>query len=222
MNSKKYAFIAAAGLFVLSMAVLPLAVSAQGSPTPSTIQKSKTKMSPSISGKVSIISGNTITLTSKKVSYDVDVTGAKFTTGHQGLAFGLSDIQVGDMLLVRGNTNGTSMVATSVNDITFIARNVFSGVVTAVDGNNITISPVGKKASISYTVDSSTAKFSSGPILQNAKMKTPKITISDLKVGDRIMAYGAISGTTITASMVQKVGVVAKTNPIRKIVSKKK
>ncbi|MDE2030838.1 MAG: hypothetical protein KGI58_01080 [Patescibacteria group bacterium] len=70
---------------------------------------------PVVAGNVSAISGSTITITNKSnVSYTVDATNAKITQGPNIIL--ISNIAVGDTLIVQGTVNGNSIVATSVVD----------------------------------------------------------------------------------------------------------
>ncbi len=71
-----------------------------------------------------------------------------------------------------------------------------AGVVTAVSGNMITVT--GENGT-TYTVDASGAKVS----------KIVELSVSDIKVGDRIGAHGTLSGTTITAEHIMD-GIPAK------------
>jgi len=70
---------------------------------------------PIIAGTVSTISGSTLTITNKSnVVYTVDATNAKIAQGSNTIAIG--GITVGDMVVVQGTVNGTSVVASSVID----------------------------------------------------------------------------------------------------------
>ena len=70
---------------------------------------------PVIAGNVSAISGNTLTVTNKSnVTYTVDVTNAKVTA--RGATSTPSSIVVGDMVVVQGTVNGTSISASMVVD----------------------------------------------------------------------------------------------------------
>lgn len=70
---------------------------------------------PIIGGKVTAVSGNTVTITnSSNVSYIVDVTNAKVTKN--GTSSAASTIAVGDTILAQGTINGTSVTAVNVVD----------------------------------------------------------------------------------------------------------
>ncbi|MCX6723707.1 MAG: DUF5666 domain-containing protein [Candidatus Staskawiczbacteria bacterium] len=71
---------------------------------------------PVVAGKVTSISGSTITIANNSnVTYTIDASNAKFiVSGITGPT--LSNIAVGDSVLVQGNVNGTSVVASSVID----------------------------------------------------------------------------------------------------------
>jgi hypothetical protein len=77
---------------------------------------------PVIGGKVTAISGNTITITnSSNVSYTIDATNAKITKN--GATAAVSTITVGDQLLAQGTINGTAVTATTVIDGTATTNN---------------------------------------------------------------------------------------------------
>lgn len=71
---------------------------------------------PVVAGSVSAVSGETITLTNKSnVTYTVDATNAKVVEGKNASAT-VSNIAVGDNIVVQGTVNGTSVAATTVVD----------------------------------------------------------------------------------------------------------
>ncbi len=71
---------------------------------------------PVVAGSVTAISGNSITITNKSnVTYTIDATNAKFVVA--GVASPtISNVAVGDNLVVQGTVNGTSVTASSVID----------------------------------------------------------------------------------------------------------
>lgn len=86
---------------------------------------------PAAMGTVSSVSGNTITLTGKNSAVTtVDASNAtitKFTPGTAGAkgtsaTITISQIQVGDNLVVQGTTTGSSVVATKIMDGKFMGR----------------------------------------------------------------------------------------------------
>jgi hypothetical protein len=70
---------------------------------------------PVVAGTVSAINGSSLTITTKSnVTYTVDASNAKVLTGQTTAS--LSNVIVGDSVLVQGTVNGTSVTATSVID----------------------------------------------------------------------------------------------------------
>ena len=70
---------------------------------------------PIVGGTVSAISGTSITITNKgSASYTIDASGATVTKGDQ--ASSVSNIAVGDSILVQGTINGTSVTAATITD----------------------------------------------------------------------------------------------------------
>lgn len=70
---------------------------------------------PIVAGSVTSISGSTITITNKSnVIYTIDASNAKILVKNQTSS--ISNVIVGDNLIVQGTVNGTSVVASSVID----------------------------------------------------------------------------------------------------------
>jgi hypothetical protein len=157
---------------------------------------------PGISGTVSAINGNIITVTDRKnVAYSVDATSATVTKN--GDASSISGIIVGDKVMVSGTVNGTSISATAIRDILnqggkakpnpVIQGNgqpLISGSITVISGTNMTVT---NKSNVTYSVDVSNAKFMKG----NATS-----TLSNFAVGDSVVVQGAVNGNLVTASSV--------------------
>jgi len=71
---------------------------------------------PVVAGKVTTVSGNSITITNNSnVTYTIDATNAKFVVGGVTNPT-ISNVTVGDNLVVQGTVNGNSVTATSVID----------------------------------------------------------------------------------------------------------
>lgn len=70
---------------------------------------------PVIAGTISAINGSTFTLTNKgSIQYTVDASGAKFYQGKNIIS--LSDLKVGDAVVIQGAVSGSSITASSVID----------------------------------------------------------------------------------------------------------
>jgi len=171
------------------------------------------EMRPDVVGKVSVISGNILTVVSNKkqntttaTTYTVDVTNAKILRGETTIT--VADIAVGDNIVVQGTVTGTNVIATTVRDgkvgngnkgdnnqallqIQGNGQPVVAGKITVISGSTITI--VTTSGSITYTVNASSAKIIQG---KNT------ISLSDLKTGDLVIVQGAVNGTSITASTI--------------------
>lgn len=156
---------------------------------------------PGVHGKITAISGNTLTVADERAgtTYTVDASAAavtKATEGSAPTASTVSALVVGDTVGVEGTVSGTNVAATKImsgfggkgfGGMRGHGRGA-SGTVTSVSGNTITIA--GDNGT-SYTINASdTTKVS----------KMVDLTVADIKVGDRIGAQGALSGTTVTAT----------------------
>jgi hypothetical protein len=80
------------------------------------------------------------------------------------------------------------------------------GKVTAVNGDDITITAQGKNSTTgtTYTVDATNATITkrTAPTTQGAKPTSTTITVSQVAVGDMLSVQGTVSGTTITATSI--------------------
>ena len=176
-----------------------------------------------IIGNVISSSGNTLTISSIsrrtssstapiKTTYTVDATNAVIMKDNATST--ISNIAVGENIAIQGTITGTNIVATRINSGIAKGREgapgqinqkgtqgepsimgngepIIAGTISAIDGNTITIT---NKSNTNYTVDSTNAKISQG---QNASG-----TVSNLSVGDSILAQGAINGTSVTATTI--------------------
>ncbi len=188
-------------------------------------------MRPAVFGTVTAIDGNTITVTGKQftprptgtptpevthvpaptVTYSIDATNAKITKNNT--ASTVSSIIIGDTLAIQGTVDGTNVTATMIRDGVMMRGKgfgqngqkpgaqiasqiqgngspVIAGTVSSVSGSVITIT---NKSNTSYTIETANAKIYKGPNIA---------TISDVTVGDSVIAQGSVSGTSITASTV--------------------
>jgi hypothetical protein len=173
----------------------------------------KKNTKPGVFGTVSSISGNIITVTGKQgfgtndaittITFTVDATNAKIVKNN---ATGtISSIVVGDTIMAQGTLTGTNLEATTIRDGAIRGPNngqlnpsaivgngqpVVAGVVSTISGSSITIT---NKSNMTYTVDVTNAK-----IMQNNVAGT----ISNIAVGDTIVAQGTVNGDLVSAAMI--------------------
>ncbi len=166
-------------------------------------------------GTVSNVSGNTLTIVSRPgfgkpgldnkgpgtTTFTVDAANAKITK--RNATSSISNVAVGDIVIVQGTLNGTNITATIIRDNIGLERNATStppftsdgqpitaGRISAIDGQTITIA---NRSNVSYTIDASSSK-----ILQGRN----ESDISTLKTGDTVIVQGAVNGTSISASTI--------------------
>ena len=167
-------------------------------------------------GTVTAIGGNTITMTGKTggqptkntdtaqttTTYTIDASKATIT--EDGTSSTLSAIVVGDIIMVKGTTTGTSIAATSIaiqnnqgqqQTPSDSGEPVVTGTITAINGTTITVKNTNN---IVYTIDASSAKITK---------KNKESTISSVAVGDNIIVQGTFNGTTVTATTIVDQGV---------------
>lgn len=160
--------------------------------------------SPRVFGTVTVVSGNTITITSKSstnviTTYTIDATNAKIEKN--GVKGTIGSILVGDMISVEGTINGTAITAVEIKDgkrnvkspdfmLQSNGQPIIGGKVTAVNGSIVTVT---NKSNVAYTVDITNAK-----IVKNNKTAL----VVDVVVGDNILAQGTINGQAVVATTV--------------------
>jgi len=169
---------------------------------------------PGVSGAVTAISGNSITITSKMgageskgnaTTYAVDATNAKVMKN--GTSSSASSIAVGDTIMVVGTVNGTSVTATAINDgapkgglgdaktpaqspIQGNGEPVVGGTVTAINGSTLTVT---NKSNVTYSVDTSAATIIKGNTTSS---------IASVATGDNVIIQGTVNGTSVTATSI--------------------
>ncbi len=165
---------------------------------------------PGVFGSVVSASGTTLTVTAKArpnggpaVTYTIDASNATVTKN--GASSSVSNIAVGDLVMVQGTVSGTSVTATSVRDglpqgqilkqnsnpaIQGNGEPVIGGAVTSINGTTLTVT---NKSNVTYTVDASNAKVEKG---------SAGSSLSSVAIGDNVLVQGAVNGTSVTASSV--------------------
>jgi hypothetical protein len=183
-------------------------------------------MKPGIVGKVTAVNGNTITVLSiqrgpmkkptsgnkpspAQITYTVDATNAIIKKNSATST--VSNILVGDMIMVQGTVNGTNVVAVNIRDNekdndgnewgkegrststpAFVGNGqpIIAGKLITINGNTLTVTTA---TNLTYTVDATNAKILNGQATS---------TVAGLKIGDSILVQGAVSGSSVTASTV--------------------
>lgn len=180
-------------------------------------EKDFEKMMPAVIGKVSAVNGNILTVISKQgfnkteatstITFTVDATNAKLLRGNTIIT--LSNIAVGDNVIVQGTVTGTSVVATIIRDgkvgngnendnnqallqIQGNGQPVVAGIISAINGSSLMIT-TNNSSSITYTIDAANAKIIQG---KNT------ILLSGVKIGDSVIVQGTVNGTSVIASTI--------------------
>lgn len=183
--------------------------------------KGEGMMRPMVTGVVTAVSGNTITIsgqqgirmatsTATKTTFTVDATNAKIMkAGQTGT---VSSITVGDTLFVSGTLTGTNVVATMIRDgdkmmggdrgekgdrgdkggITFTGNGQPVIAGTIAAINGNTIT-VSNKSNSTYAVDVASATI---------KLRNATSSVSALTTGDQVVVQGTVNGTSVVASTV--------------------
>lgn len=158
-------------------------------------------------GTITSINGSVFTLlgrygtTTGTTTYSVNATNAIIVKNNATTT--ISALVVGDRADVVGAVTGTNIVATKVyvgmmkgwddkkGTTTPMQGNgmpVVAGKVTAVSGSTVTIT---NSSNVAYTIDAANAKV---------MIKNKTGTISDVQVGDTVMAQGTVNGTNVVAT----------------------
>ncbi len=181
------------------------------------MDKKPQPMKPAVSGKVTAVNGNTITVSglnhfgkdATTTIFTVDISKAKILKDNAtGTA---ATILVGDNVFVQGIVNGTNVSASIVHDGIMKGMEnkdgknsnenmmaqfqgngepVIAGTVSSVSSSSITITNTGN---VTYTVDVTNAKIVKG----NATT-----TVSGIVAGDHVIVQGTVNGTSVAATTV--------------------
>jgi hypothetical protein len=183
------------------------------------------KMMPNLVGKVSAVNGNILTVISKQgfikttpeaaTTFTVDATNAKILRGNKAIK--VSDITVGDNIIVQGTITGTNVVAAIIRDgkvgegkvsggkvgvgnsndnnqalfqIEGNGQPIVAGTISTITGSTITITNSGN---VTYTIDATNAKIIQGK---------NNILLTGVKIGDLVIVQGTVNGTSVIASTI--------------------
>jgi len=183
-------------------------------------------------GTVSAVSGTTLTVTSEmrpnttsvataSTTYTVDASNAKVYEGGATTTVSVSNIAVGDTVMVQGTVTGSSIVATVIRDGvgTMTGRSGMPGgkgfgahgasstprVAPAIQGNGEPV--IGGAVTV---IDGTTLTVTNASYVTysvNAASSTvikdgASTTIASVAVGDNLIVQGTVSGTSVTASSI--------------------
>jgi hypothetical protein len=163
--------------------------------------------SPRVIGKVTAVSGSSVTVTVHANSkapkaYTLNTTSATVVT-KGGKADTFSDIAVGQTVVAVGTVDAATntVAATKISIVTRVPQAHVTGAVTAISGTTLTVN---SKKGVAYTVDASAATVTSG-FGKNATASS----LSSIGVGQNIMVVGShVAGSTsIVATSVKLVQV---------------
>ena len=181
---------------------------------------------PAVVGKVTTVSGNTLTVTSQPwhrgpkgstttqvTVYTVDASGATVTK--DGKLSSVSGVSVGDFVVVRGSVSGTTVTATSIRDGKMGGLRMrgdwdkdasSTPVMPPIQGNGDpviggTVSAVtGSTLTVAAKAGQTYSVDASGATI--AKRGVTNAALSNVSVGDAVVVQGTVSGTTVQASSV--------------------
>jgi len=212
------------------------------------------EMPSGIFGTVSAINNDTLTVTSKAwgrptpesagqptalgtgvtpatVVYTVDATNATIYKGSATTTVSISDIAVGDSVVVQGTVSGTNIAATVIRDgvggmmrhpgmggkgfghsasstpsstpiIQGNGEPVIGGNVTAISGTTLTVT---NASNVTYSIDAASS---------TVVIKGVSSTLSNVAVGDNVIVQGIVNGDSVTASsIIDQGGKGANTSP---------
>lgn len=173
---------------------------------------------PTAFGKITAITGTSITIVGKSnTTYSVDATNAKITKG-KNTAATLSDLAVGNMIVVEGTLNGTTVSATAIRiggprgveggKPSMMAPKGVMGTVSTVTGTNFTVAshvfmPHMKGTTTLATIPTTLVNVVTGGNTVFMKDGATS-TLADVVSGVRVLVEGAkdTAGTTVTATKV--------------------
>lgn len=195
------------------------------------------QQAPGVTGTVASVSGTTLTVTSRAMggnsgstaTYTVDASAATIkkitTTTAAGTkpteaVIKISDLAVGNTVMVTGTVTGTTVKATAITVGAFPAQRDgegngigreaklglgLSGTVATISGTTVTVTTDrrGNQEDGTFTVDASTAvikKLIAATVAGASTGSEITITVASLASGDSVIVKGAVTGTTVKAT----------------------
>ncbi|HEY8742329.1 MAG TPA: DUF5666 domain-containing protein [Chloroflexota bacterium] len=142
---------------------------------------------PHLGGKLTAISGSTLTVTDRAGTARKVIVSAATTYQRSGVAINISDLQVGNQIDAVGSLNSDGSLAARVVHVILPA---VDGAVTAVNGSTITVQARGPNAGTkTITVNGSTTYTLGGP-------GSPATgSLSNVQVGGHIHAEGTLNSS---------------------------
>jgi preprotein translocase subunit YajC len=197
-------------LFAIPTLVVGIGIALLGFSTTASAASVAAHSQHGVSGIVTAINGDTITLQHEghvkdgnsiaPKTYNVEAANAAITKDNASSS--LSDIAVDDKIRVEGTVSGTSVVATSISDgVAHHTKNRSGvhGTVTAINGTTLTVqTSAATKGTVTrpattYTVDAGSA---------TVRKDKSASTLSAVSVGDTVRVRGTLSGTIVAATKV--------------------
>ncbi len=139
-------------------------------------------------GMVSSVNDSTITLIAQNsTTYSIDASKAEILKANLAptapSVVGINDIKNGDMLLVQGTINGSSVQATTIFDGKLFDKSsrAIEGTVSSVSGSTLSI--IGTD-NLTYTIDASA------------------VSLANINSGDHVRVEGVVNGTVVNASII--------------------
>lgn len=160
---------------------------------------------PGVAGTITAINGSTLTVTDARDAkiYTVNAGAAAVRKASENTApvtEALSDLAVGETIMVRGTVSNTTVTATDIVEGelhrggAFGGKNDSRGVVGTVSAVNGTTVTVTNDNGTTYTVDASSS----------AVEKHVTGSLSDITVGSHVNVTGAVSGTSVKAKVIMQ------------------
>ena len=237
MNKKYIAIVVGlATVATVGATALAMTASADTTVTPATQSQHKGSHQSGVMGTVSAVSGNSITVTSKKftrgatgttptattITYTVDATNSTVTKS--GAASTVSAIAVGDTVMIQGTVSGTSVTATAIRDGVMTRKpgtfgatgahtnNGVMGTVSAVNGTTLTVTSKARpnKGSSTTTTTATPVTYTVDATNATVTKSGTASSVSAIAVGDTVMVQGTVSGTSVTATTIRD-GVMTRT-----------
>ena len=180
---------------------------------------------PGVFGKVTAISGTTITITGKAApqdaadtTYTIDASNATVLKD-KGTASSVSAIAMGDSLMVQGTVTGTNVVATMIHSgVPAFGRMgdhdgdedgkgergmMHKNPIISGNGQPVIAGSVTALSGTTMTVGTkSNLSYSVDVSAATVVKQGATSTVSDITVGDNVVVQGAVNGTAVVASSV--------------------
>ncbi len=173
-------------------------------PLASSAASKKPAKPPVVTGVVTAVDGNNLTVAAVSKTYEVDLSGSTLMGIAAGDGLSFADVLAGDKVKITGAMSGDAFIAKDVTDLSFVGRNYFTGNVSSSLSENIISLNIDGNRYNNRPID-----ISSAVIMKKGKSGYAPVPATSLRIKDKLTVIGTLDGPTIMATAIRDDGAKA-------------